>query len=665
MRDVDAWTFMFNMTGALRLNLKLIVRPLEPFDFDRDGIAETTYILTQDHVVSDSFSIESASQCGSNIEIGTCIAYELKFTLKNADGIFNSAKFEGAEITAYSVIPGEEGEDDTEIKLGVFTVDEHPRMGKLININALDRMAQFDRVIPRESSFWSSTLAFHALTHICNDCNVTTGTYRQANGNIRLYENDYFYTIGNEPFILGPIYYDPEIEITYRQALQYLCQLICCNAYMNANGKLCFRWYGMSKHHSEEVLWTQYSEPHTIDPEFAFQIQMDENDISIATLSVAKSDGTVVSYTPTNPPENGIEIRIENNPFADAIATPTKLQSLYNSRFLNFSYRSFSAVTLPNIAVEPLDEISITDEYGNTATTYAMNVTYKLNGKTAISAKGESSVKKGYATMDCMTAEESRILNKYKQNTEKKMSNIEKSAINFNVAMSEGVGLHYTELSGTRYYHDAETLSGSTYIMKQNSAGIAWTSGGWDGNDTVYEYGISSGGEALLNTVNAYRIKAELIICDNLSSISANIGGWEILDDSFSKSVMSGSDRYEVRICPPTPDSLGDGLLISSMVYENNEPDGSVLFSITNGGNAIFGGILYANGDITSGGSITAIGDVSATGDISATRFVYGQEFYLKTTTGYQSIRTAIRDITDAIDEMYRDHLRNFHGTII
>lgn len=103
--------------------------------------------------------------------------------------------------------------------------------------------------------------------------------------------------------------------------------------------------------------------------------------------------------------------------------------------------------------------------------------------------------------------------------------------------------------STVSYMHDKPTLEASTNIWKMTGDAFAVSS---DGGQT-WNAGLDVSGNAILNILSVIGIDASWINVDNLSALSANLGGWEIKDGTiyreFSDTVAGVIRRIFIR--PP------------------------------------------------------------------------------------------------------------------
>ncbi len=93
------------------------------------------------------------------------------------------------------------------------------------------------------------------------------------------------------------------------------------------------------------------------------------------------------------------------------------------------------------------------------------------------------------------------------------------SVAEFSQAIQKAYGVLNTNIDGITYFHDTEKIEDAKYIYCMTTNGIAFTNS-WGGShdNTVWKYGIDKDGEAFLNMLNVFHIKADLIEAGKITS---------------------------------------------------------------------------------------------------------------------------------------------------
>lgn len=510
--------------------------------------------ITNDDIYGNQFKIDKYVQSGSSLEIGTCAAAELTCELNNSDGKFNGVRFEGAELMVEVYLPSiteSATGEPVKYKLGYFTVDEKPRVLETVSIAALDRMVQFDRPVDNDIAFGSIT--FTALvSKCCEKCGVP---FDAENFSKR-------YPLGSRKATARP----DDDNLTYRNIIQYVAELGLCCAYIGTDGKLKFGFYKDTDIEGQSI---------QLEPDNMFSHSMeDEEEKGVESLTLTKDEQSVSVGVDDSAKLSGVNyslsFEIKDNPLIDSSFNTETATQLYQDKILRSSnqvvYIPYSAQTFSYFFLEPLDSISLYDNISQqTYRTVIGHVTFNLNSNMLIEAKGESDTKKGYATLNPLTAEEKTIFRKIKDSIAKVSQSIgsrDVKIIEFNKTLNSAGALYHNIVageSGAKYdvYSDSSVLSNSTKFMVVNAAGVGWSNTPWveptEEDPAVFcEYFISFDGTTVLNDLDAYKIKADLIqagsIVSNNGSTYFNLDDNVLVVANYKKGDNPKQGAYEIEV---------------------------------------------------------------------------------------------------------------------
>ena len=136
----------------------------------------------------------------------------------------------------------------------------------------------------------------------------------------------------------------------------------------------------------------------------------------------------------------------------------------------------------------------------------------------------------------------------FAEKSAKRVTKYATAAAEFSNIISGGLGLYKTDhidLNGAvkTYLHDQPSLSDSTYIVSFTSTGIA-SSNKWGGthDTTVWTSGVDLYGNAVMKTIAANKITADLIDVTDFSALKATIGGWKITSSRLYYPSEKGTD---------------------------------------------------------------------------------------------------------------------------
>lgn len=488
---------------------------------------QSTITVRDDHIIQGSLSVDRYGGSGDTIEIGSTIAAELEFTLDNSTGTYDNFIFEGAEIELRLLIY-RTASAVYQFTSGYFTVDDQPRKLQNIKIKALDRMMRFDRLYDSNLSY-PATLK-NILLNACTNCNITLTT-PSSTIDARLKG----YTVATKP--TGD-------TLTYRQIVQWICELTGACAFIGHRGYLILTWYDISA--PEQFTSSGYTAFGYINPADRYisgNSDVQENDVVITGVRIIGNDDDNTEYLYGS---TAYALNIEGNLLAqDNLST---LVNSLGSRITGFHYRPYSCTTKSFPHLFPFDGVTYVDKYGNSHQSIVTNHTYRLNGGSILSGKGKTATQNGYATASPLTKAQQAILEKTAKLNANKLTTLQQAQLDLNASIAGGMGLYTTTITADgvskTYNHDGTTLAGSSYIFTHNSRGFAWTNN-WNNGYPVWNYGFTADGNAVLNTLAAYKISANLIYAGTISSVSGN--SWLNLDNgtfSFGSSSLewSGSE---------------------------------------------------------------------------------------------------------------------------
>lgn len=222
-----------------------------------------------------------SNQCSNNSEFRLGGAYigQLDITLLNID--INRNEWKGQEITP-NVIIGE-----TEIPVGVFTIDKADHTKNMVSIVAYDNMSKFDKECGTMEGTNGS--AYNLLMLACQECHVELG---MTQAQVQALPN------GTQPFVLNEM---GDIE-TWRDFIYWLAVSLGSFATMDRMGQLVLRTF-----HS--------SVDDTIDYDVRYNNSVYGDEIIKYTgINCVVSETQTIEYYHAEV-DDGYTLNIGNNPF--------------------------------------------------------------------------------------------------------------------------------------------------------------------------------------------------------------------------------------------------------------------------------------------------------------------------------------------------------------
>lgn len=194
------------------------------------GVLKTTngteYLLNDGNIIKDSLYITNQIVNNSKLCLGAVYAGECGLVINST---IDRYSLFGATITLNFLLDLADGTDER-LPLGVFTVDTPERIGSKIKLTAVDNMSKFDVSVNEDvNGTW-----YELLSYISNKCGVELAQTQEELEALHINATNQNYTIQQD-----------KID-TYRDALSYLCIVVCANATINNAGKLKIVQYATS-----------------------------------------------------------------------------------------------------------------------------------------------------------------------------------------------------------------------------------------------------------------------------------------------------------------------------------------------------------------------------------------------------------------------------------
>ena len=186
----------------------------------------TEYPLNDSNFIKDSLYITNQIVNNSKLCFGAVYAGECGLVI-NSD--IDRYSLFGATIELNFLLQLEDGSRES-LALGVFSVDTPERIGSKIKLTAVDNMSKFDVTVNEDvNGTW-----YELLNYIANKCGVELAQTQEELEALHINATNQNYTIQQD-----------KID-TYRDALSYLCMVVCANATIDNTGKLKIVQYATS-----------------------------------------------------------------------------------------------------------------------------------------------------------------------------------------------------------------------------------------------------------------------------------------------------------------------------------------------------------------------------------------------------------------------------------
>ena len=186
----------------------------------------TEYTLNDSNFIKDSLYITNQIVNNNKLTFGAVYAGECGLVINST---IDRYSLFGATIVLNFLLDLEDGTEEI-LPLGVFSVDTPERIGSKIKLTAVDNMSKFDITVNEDvNGTW-----YELLSYIANKCGVELAQTQEELEALHVNATSQNYTIQQD-----------KID-TYRDAISYLCIVVCANATINNVGKLKIVQYATS-----------------------------------------------------------------------------------------------------------------------------------------------------------------------------------------------------------------------------------------------------------------------------------------------------------------------------------------------------------------------------------------------------------------------------------
>ncbi len=484
---------------------------------------------------------EQTSASGS-FSIGKAACAELVFKVNNISSEFTVYDFYNAKIIPFVGLQLSSGIEY--VKKGVFTVDDPFDSGGYIQMTCMDNMHKLDKQIITLSGSTVGEVAYNAAT-ACGVLlkNLTFDGY-------------------NTPVTLP----DNITDYTYRQMLEYICQITGNFARCNEDGLIDVKWYDTSTFDAPAGTPVDPTKCHQFSALKSQSIGTDDVVITGIRVTVGKE-----TYQHGS---DGYVLEIVDNPFT--IGRTNEFAVSLGYKLIGLRFRPLSIETLYNPIVEAGDVAIVTDRKGNKYNTIITSMTSEIAKNLSITGDASTPQKNSYVGNTADT----KTLIKTKQYTDQQLSIYDLMVQQLTELITNGFGMFYTrvtdELGGIIFYiHDKPLMNDSTVRWFLSSGGMIEQNkinGTW-----VTVSGTDKQGNALFNVLIARGLDADWINTGLLKAalIAANTITAEKLKFGTGRNmVMRGYDSFE-QIAVGTNIGTGNGTVTIKAISTDYSMDGA------------------------------------------------------------------------------------------
>lgn len=470
--------------------------------------------------------------------IGSTVEPRFWVRMHNPNGKYSENALATAEIRPCMTLYNEADEAVDTVPIGVFHVTKITAQNSDLRLECMDRMTY--------------------LNHLFDPQGVETSLYalgrriaQTVRAEFKSTPQNLITSVGKRSILQQTVNDSIFKGYSYAQVLSCIAEVCGSFAIFDNEGNLYLRWFKES-----DV---------TLTGDFARSpLELNGNTFSM--------DGNIVQVTGVNVVSEDTELArvgtdeylltLNENPIANAMpetAANAVLYRLKNTKYIPCRYERIGgdpSIQLGDILTiidnkEPYNEANA-DTYDR----YSLFLTsrnWRFNGAFTENYNASGNPDKDLNTDRGMTrskrlAQLAKRVTEVEKNITEGMTDYEAALLMFNDKLFNANGLYKTvrekENGGViLYFHDEVELENSHVIQMFSAAGFAWTTDGWNNGEPLWRYGFTDAGDAILNTINAYILSADIIKTGVLQS--QNGASWISLDDGtfcFRSAIPLGMD---------------------------------------------------------------------------------------------------------------------------
>lgn len=365
----------------------------------KDG---TSITLDETQIMSNGISFKNSCSGDNEFSLGSVVAEECTLKLNNINEAFNGVNFAGASFTiSFSLAAA----PDDVISKGPYTTGKPGIEEGVITLVGLDKMTLLDKKkLGNISTPYPTTLAKLAQD-ACYDCGI-----------------------GLDETSLPPIYFGNDSskfkvqskpegkDITYRQVISWIAQILGGYARINKAGKLQF--YPFSNAFSGSIdggsfvdytsgdsvdggNFTNYASGDSVDGgnftktfhkiSDLFAKTVDTEEIVVKGATVFNTESEKAETVSTNNPNGNYNIVIEDNPLIQSQSQSFVVAQWVANLFYGFKFYPISVDTLTDLSVEVGDTACIIDEKGREYKTVFTSIDTSIMGSTTLACNASDS----------------------------------------------------------------------------------------------------------------------------------------------------------------------------------------------------------------------------------------------------------------------------------
>lgn len=504
---------------------------------------------------------------GDNIGFGNTGCAKLEVTLFDNSGV----KISGNYLKVY--IGADVNGAEQWVQLGEFKAEKPTIQNGAITFVGYDRMNETGGTYKSKLNFSQTVTAADVWAELCMGVTGTNSSYEALSSGLSAKQ----------------IKSDALSGYSYRTAMGYLAAYLGCNAIVNRFGKFEMRRIIRAKNEG------------IISPDNCETPETEEEDYQLGYIVCNLGEEKT-------PLKEGTGSR--GFSCVCPLMTTARLKTLAEAYLCNESATSPIEFRVGSVNVIKGDfRIEVGDwlSYVDGSKTYVFPVmkhTFEFDG--GIMNKVEAFGKTPEEESGSVLSLEERLKRAVNDKIYKTAESQTAVVRDFSKAINGALGLYETEITNAdgskqTYLHNTSDIADATYIATINAGGFAFATGTgcWNGGNPTFTSGMTAAGNAVMNTINTFKITAGQIEVEDLSTLKATIAGWNISGNRISKSIAGDKASYEAIIQAAASDDKAAFAICKTVLNTDGNEEKTYPFRVFYNGK-----LVATNAEIT--GTVTA-----------------------------------------------------------
>lgn len=629
----------------------------EPLTTEEDEVLEFPAAAPVEVLPNDIFESGYSENMFINaFSIGTAVKPTMWVRIFNKEGKFRNELLSTAEYKpTFSLLDDEDNTTDI-VPIGVFYAEKLIVQDTDIRIELCDKMAFTEKLfnpqgVPRS--------LYDIATGIALDVFATVVTTPGDLSVLSLVVNDDIFT-----------------GYSKKQVLECIAQVCGSFVRFNREGNLEFKWFSET---SVELNGDTAKVPLELNGNTFY---LDDNSLQITGVKIVFEDTELCSVG-----TDDYLLTISENPITETHSAEIAefiLNRLSTTKYIPCRYDRIGGD--PSLQVGDIltvidnkekfdpDKYDSYDKYPLYITSFSWHYncggfsdTYIASGNTGDmnTDKGMNQAKK--------TAQLAKKIKEAKKDVLDELDSREKFLLAFNQTIAGSMGYYMTEVPEetggvVRYMHDKPNLEESMVIYTQTVEGFAWTTDGWNNGEPLWKYGFDKNGNAILNTIYAYTITADVISSGLLKAKNGQTyfdldKAQLVTKGPFGATVISDGDinfenekgELAARIMQY---GGGGGIDIILKKTDNDEQSFCVSYFDESELGAVVAFGVNNNGDCFVRNDLNVSGNICSFKDITAVNNIYSQGVLVSST---EKVKENISEVADVLNLFKQSKIYNYN----